>query len=119
LVQAFYKKHFWDVNRLDQVSNQSIANEMFDTGVNCGIVVAANFLQRSLNLLNRNGKNYPDLIVDGKIGPVTLGVLNRHPSPKNILKCLNGFQFHWYVLICERDKSQEEFFNGWLERVSF
>ena len=118
LVQAFYKKEFWDVNRLDQVIHQAIANEMFDTAVNCGYVVAANFLQRSLNLLNRNGRNYPDLAVDGKIGPVTLGVLNRHPSPNNVLKCLNGFQFHWYVMITESNKTQEEFFNGWIERVS-
>ena len=34
LVLEFYKEEFWDVMLLDQVQNQDIANEMFDTGVN-------------------------------------------------------------------------------------
>jgi lysozyme family protein len=34
---------------------------MFDIGVNQGIGYAGLFLQRSLNVLNHNGKDYPDL----------------------------------------------------------
>jgi lysozyme family protein len=116
-VQSFYKAQFWDRMRLDQVHSQQIANEMFDTAVNMGIAAAVADLQRSLNILNRNGKSYPQVAVDGKIGPITLSTLNRHPNPRNVFNTLNGFQFMRYVAICERDPSQEEFFNGWLNRV--
>src|SRR5438034_870259 len=44
-VQEFYKVEFWDVLSLDFVNNQAIANEMFDTAVNCGTGIAAEFLQ--------------------------------------------------------------------------
>ena len=49
---------------------------MFDTGVNMGPAVAATFLQRALTALNRNGKDYPDLVPEGRIGTQTLGALD-------------------------------------------
>ena len=64
MVPKFYKKEFWDVMRLDEVENQAIANELFDTGVNMHWKVAAKFLQEALVLALG-----PDsLEIDGKIG---------------------------------------------------
>src|SRR3546814_11978000 len=37
--------------------------------------VAVGFLQRALNALNRNGRDWADLAVDRSIGPATLGAL--------------------------------------------
>ena len=37
-VEDFYKDKYWDVNRLDDVDSQAVAEEMFDTGVNMGTV---------------------------------------------------------------------------------
>lgn len=116
-VRSFYKAQFWDAMRLDQVQFQYIANEMFDTGVNMGTAAAVADLQRALNILNRNGKSYPDIAVDGRIGPITLRTLNQHRDPRKVFNTLNGYQFMRYVNICERNPGQEEFFNGWLERV--
>src|SRR3546814_1593210 len=48
---------------------------LFDTGVNMGPAVAVGFLQRALNALNRNGRDWADLAVDRSIGPATLGAL--------------------------------------------
>lgn len=112
-----YKKNYWDINKLDLISNQEIANEIFDTGVNQGVKVAAKYLQDSLNLLNRNGKNYSDLIVDGDIGSVTIGVVNSHLNQLAVLKTMNGLQFMKYVEICKSNPSQEIYFLGWLNRV--
>ena len=53
-----------------------LAAELFDTGANMGPAVAATFLQRALTALNRNGKDYPDLVPDGRIGPRTLAALD-------------------------------------------
>ena len=52
LVRQFYKVGYWDINKLDNFP-QSVANEMFDTGVNMGTGRAAKFLQKSLNYLNK------------------------------------------------------------------
>src|SRR5512141_1451174 len=61
LVWLFYKKEFWDCLRLDDINDQRISNELFDTSVNMGQGIAATFLQRALNISNRNGKDYADL----------------------------------------------------------
>lgn len=117
-VLAFYKQNFWNELSLDQVNSQDIANELFDTAVNMSVNTAGTFLQRALNVLNKNGKDYADLLVDGKIGSKTVGVLNNHKSPARVLKVLNVLQGAKYVAICENNPSQEEFMFGWLNRVS-
>lgn len=117
-IKSFYKTNFWDVYSLDKVNDQAIAEEMFDTGVNMGIKVEAEFLQRALNLTNNNGKLFKDLFVDGDIGPITLGVLNNHPNKKLVLKILNVMQGARYIDIAERNKTQEMFINSWFSRVS-
>lgn len=117
-IRAFYKANFWDVYNLDGVNNQEIAEEMFDTGVNIGVPVQSRLLQRALNLANQNQRLYKDLVIDGKIGPVTLGVLNRHPNQKLVLKILNVLQGARYIDIAEKNPTQEVFINSWFSRVS-
>lgn len=117
-VFSFYKKHFWDVNKLDQINDQNIANEMFDTGVNMGYRIAAEFLQRAYNVLSKDEKEYTKLVVDGIIGSKTISAVNVHKYPTRIFKTLNILQGARYVNICEKDSSQEVFFAGWIERVN-
>ncbi|OLY92301.1 Predicted Peptidoglycan domain-containing protein [Cnuella takakiae] len=118
MVRMFYKKEFWNRLSLENIQDQSIANEMFDTAVNCGPAVAGQFLQRALNVLNRTGRDYPNLVVDGQIGPKTVTVLNVHRSPADVLKVLNILQGNRYIEICEARETQETFTSGWLKRVS-
>ena len=68
---------YWYGPRFDQVAQFSpdIAAEMCDTGVNMGPTVATKMLQRWLNVFNRGGKLYPDMDVDGRIGPRTITAL--------------------------------------------
>jgi len=47
------------------------AEEAVDSGVNAGTARAARWFQESLNLLNNDGRDYPDVDVDGRIGPAT------------------------------------------------
>lgn len=117
LVESFYKVKFWDYLKLDQISNQKIANELFDTAVNMGQGVAALFIQRSLNVSNRNGKDYPDLQVDGNVGAITVNAVNNHPRSDQLLKLLNTLQGAKYIAICEANPSQEIFMTSWLSRV--
>lgn len=118
LVHGFYKMEFWNRLSLDQVNDQRIAEEMFDTAVNCGVGIAGSFLQRALNVTNRAGRDYPNLVVDSQVGPKTVGMLNMHRKPSDVLKVLNILQGNRYIEICEARESQEEFASGWLNRVS-
>ena len=124
LVFSFYKEEFWDVMKLDQVNSQGIAEELFDTGVNQGAGTAAKFLQRSINLLNKNQLVCPDIDDDGGIGRITLGALNKVMAhyvrygegeiERAFLKAINGLQFERYKDICEDDPTQEANFFGWV-----
>lgn len=113
----YYKRTYWDKMLCDQVADQNIANELFDTGVNCSIGTAVTFLQRSLNLLNREQKDYPDITEDGSMGKNTLAALNANKNHDNLLLLMNVLQGERYVEICERNRTQERFLNGWLKRV--
>jgi lysozyme family protein len=117
LVMQFYQAQFWDKNKLGNLVDQSIATEMFDTGVNMGVSQAAVFLQRSLNVLNKNATVYPDIAVDGIIGSATVALANKFKSPQMLYNALNTLQGARYFAICEANKSQERFFYGWATRV--
>lgn len=116
-VKNFYKTNFWDKMLLDSFKSQDIAEELFDTGVNCGSVIAAKFLQRTLNILNNQGKLYNDISVDGIIGTTTLNLCNRYYYPEKIYNLLNVMQGAKYIEIAERNSTQEKFIAGWLNRV--
>ena len=119
-VESFYKEKYWDVNLLDQF-DQSVANEMFDTGINLGVVRAAKFLQRALNYLNRNGSLFDDLVDDGIIGNKTFSAMLRIAHEKDgevLLKIMNVLQGMHYLDYMKKSPTQEKYARGWFTRVS-
>jgi lysozyme family protein len=116
-VKKFYKLYYWDVNKLDLFKRQDLANEVFDTGVNCGTKTAALMLQEALNLCNVVQKLYENIEVDGKVGKDTLGMVNAHPKPLQLYKMMNLLQGERYINIMRRNESQEVFATTWLSRV--
>lgn len=125
-VAIFYKKKFWDVMKLDELVSQAIAEELFDTGVNIGWKRVAKWFQESLNLLNRDEKDFDDLTVDGAIGKKSLDAFkaymntsrfssrNREKNEKVMLKVLNHAQIDRYKRITVARKTNEAFFYGWI-----
>jgi len=121
-VRKFYKAYYWDVNLLDYVRSQKIANEMFDTGVNMGTSRAGKFLQLALNLLNKNGKLWKDIVVDGKVGKNTLKALKSclaYRGEGYVYKIMNILQGNHYLEYMQKSPTQEKFAYGWLKRVDF
>jgi lysozyme family protein len=116
-VSDLYKERYWDKVAGDFITSQEVAEELFDIAVNMGVKTAVLFLQGSINLLNRNQKLYADIDADGIIGIKTYSTLNKFCNEKSVLKSLNGFQFERYKEICEKDPTQEKYFEGWLQRV--
>lgn len=114
------KRQYWDALNLDQVPPR-IASEIFDTGYNMGTRRAAQFLQRSLNSLNRGGRDYADITVDGDIGPATLSALAAYLDERGIcegetvlLRALNCLQGAAYIELGFRRPKDEDFMFGWL-----
>jgi len=120
MILKFYRENFWDQIAGDQIPDQDLANELFDTAVNSSPKRAIEFLQTALNLLNRNGKLYSDIIVDGCMGRQTIAttlVCLKVRGPVVLFNLLNILQGAHYVHIMQREPSQEEFAIGWLRRV--
>ncbi|MDT9096585.1 putative peptidoglycan-binding domain-containing protein, partial [Escherichia coli] len=87
--------------------------------------VAASFLQRALNALNRGGGDYPDLAVDGRIGLATLAALGAFLQHRGragetvLLKAVEALQGERYLTLAERRPANEAFLYGWLaDRLS-
>ncbi len=120
---AIYRRLYWLRPRFDQVAVRSprIAAETFDTGVNMGPAVATTFLQRALTALNRNGKDFADLVPDGRIGPRTLAALDGFLKVRGkakgetvLLRALEALQGERYLRLAERRPANEAFLYGWL-----
>ena len=120
-VRTFYRQAYWDRFRGDELPGQAVANELYDTAVNMGLRRAVRFLQSSLNLLNHDQRDYPDLIVDGWFGDKTLAALDtllaNDCSGEALIKLMNIQQGARYVEIMAGDATQERFARGWTERA--
>ncbi|MGB8810023.1 MAG: glycosyl hydrolase 108 family protein [Acinetobacter calcoaceticus] len=129
VAKSIYKKQYWFEPQFDQINEISpaIAEELFDTGVNCGVNFAKPLLQRALNLLNKQGKEgWPNLALDGQYGPLTFQALRSYLNRRNkegetvLVRVLNIMQGQHYIQITEQNPNYEDFFYGWiLNRVSF
>ena len=116
-----YRKRYWDTQSLDDIEKLSplIAAELLDTGVNLGVQRSGQFLQRALNVLNRQGKLYPDIVVDGRIGHMTVAALREYLEERGVagqtvlLRLLNDQQGVYYIERAEARPANEEFVYGW------
>jgi lysozyme family protein len=118
-----YRTSYWETDRLNLFRvahwSEDVALELFDTAVNMGVGTAAKFFQRSLNLMNRNGRLFTDLKVDGHCGRFTFEAMNRLKKDidkRVVVKILDTLQGARYLSIAKRDPSQEIFIRGWLNR---
>lgn len=127
-----YKQMYWDVIAGDQLVSQSLAEILFDHGVNAGPWRAISMVQE---ILNRDfGRS---LVVDGKIGPVTVNAINnvnqnklynkfydyreayylwRANYPEKVSPALQNF--FTSVLRLHPSNSARAFIAGWLNRLA-
>lgn len=125
--RVIYRMQYWNTLQLDKVSAMAptVADRLFDIAVNCGVGTAAQLLQRSLNAFNHQGKDYPDMAVDGVIGPMSIDALHTFLRMRGLegervltaaLKALQGSR---YITLAERIPVDEDFVYGWiLKRVA-
>lgn len=122
---SIYEKRYWQPLKLDHIAaiNQPLALQLFDFGVNSGVSTASKALQKTLNVLNRQGALYSDIKADGILGSKTLVALKqfiavRHLEGVTLLaEIIRGQRISFCVDIAVNDPSQEKYQFGWLKRI--
>lgn len=97
----------------------AVAQELIDSAVNAGPGRSSRWLQTSLNALNRNARDYPDIPVDGRVGPATVsayeGLVRKRGKVKAcqmVLKLLEAEQAKHYTSLTK----MEVFVPGWVDQ---
>lgn len=104
-VRSFYRANFWAPLKLDDVQSQSIAQTIFDFGVNAGTATAAKLAQVVVGVTP-----------DGRIGPVSLAALNM-TDPDAFAARYALAKIARYRDIVMRDRTQGKFLLGWINRT--
>lgn len=119
-VEIVYRRRYWDIIGLEDVESQEIAEQLFDMAVNLGTNRAVKFLQRGLNVLNRQAKLWSDLVVDGNSGSHTQSMLRMYESteaPNFLLKTLILQRGAYYIERALEREASEKYIRGWLRRL--
>lgn len=94
----------------------AVSHKLVDAGVNTGTSRPSRWFQESLNALSRDGKDYPKIQVDGKVGAGTVkaykALQNKRgkvEACKTMIKMLDGKQLNHYVSL-----NMPDFTYGWI-----
>lgn len=119
---GIYRAKFWHKPDFDQIVTRSrkLAAALFDYGVNSGEGAPSKALQTALNAFNRQGRDYPDMTVDGSIGPTTLRALDTFIKVRGIrdaeivlMRALEAQRGTLFLSISASRQPNEEFTFGW------
>lgn len=74
LASKIYEQKYILAPKFSLIIQQSpaIAHKLIDAGVNVGVYRSSVWFQKAINAYSNNGKDYPLITVDGKIGPSTM-----------------------------------------------
>lgn len=96
----------------------AVAYKLVDIGVNAGPGRGSRWFQQSLNALNRDGKDYPQITVDGKVGPGTIRAYQSLADTRGkikacelTIKLLDSYQAQHYVSLT----NLKTFTVGWVD----
>lgn len=101
----YYKDYIVKPGFLPMVEIQpAVAEKLIDAGVNTGTARPSRWFQITLNSLNRGGKDFPQINVDGKVGPATIQsykslekVRGKVPACELTIKMLDAQQASYYM----------------------
>lgn len=121
IVSSFFQRNFWNKINAGLYDSQLIANQVYDIAVNGGTKTAGRYLQRTLNLLNQQQRDYADLLVDGRIGSKTITAMETYLAKRTLGEYILGFYLlvqmgSLWVRLATEHPSQEKFMNGWGKR---
>lgn len=127
LAQEIFRKRYYEGIGLPLIADlvPTLTAELLDISINMGTSVPGTYLQRLLNMMNRRQRDYRDMLVDGRIGPMTVNALTSFLKVRGaagetvLIKGVEILKGSKYVALTEKDESQEDFIFGWLaNRIS-
>lgn len=104
--REIYKRDYWDRIRADEIKDQLIAENIFDTAVNMGVRTASRLAQLAAEIEP----------VDGIIGSKSLQKLNSVNRELFIAKFII-VKIARYASICNKRPESRKFLLGWINRT--
>lgn len=96
----------------------AVLEELVDTAVNTGTSRSSLWFQKALNSLNRGGKDYPPIAVDGKVGSSTIKayaslekVRGKVKACEMVIKLVDAQQANHYMSLMK----MSDFTPGWVQ----
>ena len=96
----------------------AVVEELVDTGVNTGVSRSSTWFQKALNALNRGGKDYPTIAVDGKVGKQAISAYaslekkrGRVKACEMVIKLVDAQQAMHYMSLTKLS----DFTPGWVD----
>ena len=104
-VSSFYETKFWNRIAGELISEQSVANSIFDFAVNTGCSVSATLAQTVVGVK-----------ADGIIGIKTAEAINQF-NHEHFLAAFTVEKIKRYVEICQKRPESRKYFFGWVIRA--
>ncbi len=104
-VTALFKANYWQPLLADQINDQQVANQAYDTAINMGVGIAAKFLQQVAGVT-----------VDLHVGPKTIAAINAI-NGKDFFNKFIALRKARYDAIIAADPTQEKFKASWYSRL--
>jgi lysozyme family protein len=119
---------YWDRVWGDSIGQvyPALATRVHDAAINAGVTRGPRWLQQCLNSLNRRGRDYADIGVDGRMGPRTMAALRAYADrrggagtegERRLYACHVVRQGDHYYDLGLGNSRFELFTNGWYERI--
>jgi len=113
-----YITDYWRPLRLSEVKSQGLATTFLDTAVNCGTGTAAMVIEKTANMLNGSGPDYP---LDTRISPEMVEWINEYTRPREhrllFYLVFQALRSERYAAIAKSDKRKARFLPEWLLRT--
>ncbi len=109
-IQSFYKTGYWDTLGLDAITDQQVANALFDCNVNPCIITASKAAQMACNTVKQKS-----VTVDGAVGNLTRTCINSLP-PDLYLTAFNGIRVANYYERVRLSPDMAQWLSSWLGR---
>ncbi len=104
--KEIYRKDYWEKVHADEIRIPSLALQVFDCAVNCGVSVAAKMLQRCVGTHQ-----------DGIVGSKTLAAVNFYPRHGELVQKYRIERCFHYMALAGRMKNSYLYINGWGARI--
>ena len=104
-VASFYFTNYFNACGLKHIKSQVVANVVYDFAVNAGVRTAVRLAQQCVGV-----------DADGIVGPATIYALNDFDGDEFIAR-YSLAKVARYAAIVNRDRSQDKFLLGWLNRT--